>query len=166
LSYWIRNLALIAACLFPSFAAAHTFSLPSNSRSVTVTIPDNLEPVDTLRGAEGGVTEVRTFNVLVEPADGADATAAAEEAFKILMTRGIEIDRASLKQTSRKINGLDATDFTFAITSGREVASFTLVEIKAGGHFMAVLYYGSDEGMKANAAAMTSIVESIQPIKK
>jgi cephalosporin hydroxylase len=119
-----------------------------------------------IKAGEGGVTEVRKFNVLVEPVDRADAKAAAEEAFRILMTRGIEIDPASLEQTSRKINGFDASDFTFAITSGREVADFTLVEIKAGGHFMAVLYYGSDEGMKANAAAMTSIVESIQPIKK
>jgi hypothetical protein len=166
LSYWIRNLALIAACLFSSFAAAHTFSLPPDSRSVTVTIPDNLEPVDTLRGAEGGVTEVRTFNVLVEPVDGADAKAAAEEAFKILMTHGNVVDPASVKQSSRKVNGLDAVDVTFTISDGVEVASFTLIEIKAGGHFMAVIYYGSNEGMKANADAMTSIVESIQPIKK
>jgi hypothetical protein len=156
----------MAACLFPSLAAAHTFSLPSNSRVVTVTIPDYLEPVDTLLGAEGGVSQERTFNVLVEPVDGADIKAAAEEALKILLTHGIEIDPASVKQTSRKINGLDAADVAFTISDGPEVASFTVIEIKAGGHFMAVLYYGSDEGMKANAAAMTSIVESIQPIKK
>jgi hypothetical protein len=166
LFYWTRNLALIAACSFPSLAAAHTFSLPPDSRTVTVTIPDYLEPVDTLRGAEGGVAQERTFNVLVEPVDGADAKTATEVAFNILVTHGIEIDPASIKQTSRKINGLDAVDVAFAISDGPEFASFTLVEIKAGGHFMAVLYYGSNEGMKANAAAMTSITESIQPIKK
>jgi hypothetical protein len=156
----------MAACLFPSLAAAHTFSLPSNSRVVTVTIPDYFEPVDTLLGAEGGVSQERTFNVLVEPVDGADIKAAAEDALKILLTHGIEIDPASVKQTSRKINGLDAADVAFTIADGPEVASFTVIEIRAGGHFMAVMYFGSNEGMKTNAAAMVSITESVQPIKK
>jgi len=37
-----------------------------------------------------------------------------------------------------------------------------VIEIKAGGHFMAVMYFGSNEGMKTNAAAMASITESVQ----
>ena len=162
----MRILALMAACLLPSLAAAHTFSLPSDSPAVRVTIPDYLEPVDTLRGAEGGVSQERTFNVLVEPVGGADLKSAADEGFKMLLIHGIEIDPASVKQTSRKINGLDAADFAFTIADGPETAGFTLIATKAGANFMAVFYYGSNEGVKANASALTSIVDSIQPIKK
>jgi hypothetical protein len=162
----MRNLTLIAACLLPSLAAAHTFSLPSGSSTVTVIIPDYLEPIDTLRGAEGGVAQERTFYVMVEPVDGADVKSAAEEGFKMLEIRGAEIDPASVKQTSRTINGLDATDFTLAISEGPEAATFTLIATKAGANFMGVFCYGSNEGLKANSAALTSIIDSIQPIKK
>jgi hypothetical protein len=162
----MRNLTLIAGCLLPSLAAAHNFSLPSGSPTVTVTIPDDLEPIDTLRGAEGGVAQERTFYVLIEPVHGADVKSAMEEGFKMLEIRGVEIDPASVKQTSRTINGLDATDFTFTISEGPEAATFTLIATKAGVNFMAVFCYGSNEGLKANANALISIIESIQPIKK
>jgi hypothetical protein len=167
LFYWMRNLALIAACLLPSLAAAHTFSLPKDSPAIRVTIPDYLEPTDTLRGAEGGVSQERTFNVLVEPIDGADKQAAAEQCFKMLLEeRGNEIDPSSVKRTDRKINGLDATDFSFTITEGNETAGFTLIATKPGADFMAVIYYGSNEGLRANSNALTTILDSIQPIKK
>jgi hypothetical protein len=162
----MRILAFMAACLLPSLAAAHTFSLPSDSPTVTVTIPDYLEPIDTLRGAEGGVPQERTFYVMVEPVGGADVKSAADEGFKMLEIRGVEIDPASVKQTSRKINGLDATDFTFTISDGPETAVFTLIATKAGANFMGIFCYGSNEGLKANSSALTSIVDSIQPIKK
>jgi hypothetical protein len=162
----MRILALMAACLLPSLAAAHTFSLPSDSPAVRVTIPDYLEPIDTLRGAEGGVSQERTFYVMVEPVGGADVKSAADEGFKMLEIRGVEIDPASVKQTSRKINGLDATDFTFTISDGPETAVFTLIATKTGANFMGIFCYGSNEGLKANSSALTSIVDSIQPIKK
>ena len=164
--YLIRNLALIAACLFPSLAFAHTFSLPADNPAVTVTIPDYLEPVDTFRGAEAGVAAERTFNVLVEPVDGADIKSAAEQGFKILLTHGIEVDPSSIKQTSRKINGLEAADVAFTISDGPESAGFTLIATKAGANFLAVFYYGSNEGVKANFKVLTSIIDGIQPIKK
>ena len=124
---YLINLAFVAGCLFPSLALAHTFSLPSDSPAVTVTIPDYLEPVDTLRGAEGGVNEERTFNVLVEPVSGTNLKSAAEQGLKLLLTHGIEIDPASIKQTSRTVNGLDAVDIAFTIADGPETASFTLI---------------------------------------
>jgi hypothetical protein len=163
---YLINLAFVALCLFPSLALAHTFSLPSDSPAVTVTIPDYLEPVDTLRGAEGGVNEERTFNVLVEPVGGTDLKSAAEQGLKLLFTHGIEIDPASIKQTNRTVNGLDAADITFTLADGPETASFTLIATKAGGNFLGVFYYGSNAGMKANAAAIASIVDSIRPIRK
>jgi hypothetical protein len=162
----MRNFIVMAACLLPTLAAAHTFSLPKGDTTVTVTIPDDLEPIDTLRGAEGGVAQERTFYVMVEPVDGADVRSAMEEGFKMLEIRGVEIDPASIKQTSRTINGLDATDFTFTISEGPEAAVFTLIATKAEANFMGVFCYGSSEGLKANANALTSIVDSIQPIKK
>jgi hypothetical protein len=162
----IRNLALIAVCLFPSLALAHTFSLPSDSPAVTVTIPDYLEPVDTLRGAEGGVAEERTFNVLIEPVSGVDLKSATEQGFKLLLTHGIETDPASIKQSNRTINGLDAADIAFTIADGPETAGFTLIATKAGANFLGVFYFGSNAGMQANANALTSIVDSIRPIRK
>ena len=162
----MRNLAFVAACLFPSFAAAHTFSLPKENPTITVAIPDYLEPTDTLRGAEGGVSQERTFNVLVEPMDGADAKTAAGQCFDMLMTHGVVADPDSVKQSSRQVNGLDATDYSFTIEQGRENAGFTLIATRAGASFMAVLHYGSNEGLKANSEGLASLIDSIQPIKK
>jgi hypothetical protein len=166
LFHQLRNLAFVAACLFPSLAAAHTFSLPKENPTITVAIPDYLEPTDTLRGAEGGVSQERTFNVLVEPIDGADAKTAADQCFDMLMTHGIVVDPASVKQTSRQINGLDASDYSFAIADGPETAAFTLIATRAEANFMAVLYYGSNEGLEANSDGLASLTGSIQPIKK
>jgi hypothetical protein len=166
LFHQLRNLAFVAACLFPSLAAAHTFSLPKENPTITVAIPDYLEPTDTLRGAEGGVSQERTFNVLVEPMDGADAKTAADQCFDTLMTHGIVVDPASVKQTSRQVNGLDASDYSFAIADGPETAAFTLIATRPGANFMAVLYYGSNEGLKANSEGLASLIGSIQPIKK
>jgi hypothetical protein len=166
LFHQLRNLAFVAACLFPSLAAAHTFSLPKENPTITVAIPDYLEPTDTLRGAEGGVSQDRTFNVLVEPMDGADAKTAADQCFDMLMTHGVVADPKSVKQTSRQVNGLDATDFSFTIEQGRENAGFTLIATRPGANFMAVLYYGSNEGLKANSEGLASLIGSIQPIKK
>ena len=162
---WIRNLAFVA-CLLPLPAVAHTFSLPSDSPVINVTIPDSLEPVDTLRGAEGGVSQERTFNVLVEPIDVSNAKTATDEGLKILLLHGNEVDPTSVKQASRKINGLDAVDVSFTITDGVEAAGFTLIATKPGASFMAVIHYGSHEGIKANSAALASIIGSIQPIRK
>jgi len=162
----MRNLALIAACLLSSLASAHTFSLPRDNPVIKVTIPDYLEPTDTLRGAEGGVSQERTFNVLVEPMAGANSQAAAEQCFKMLLEeRGNEVDPSSVKHTDRKINGLDATDFSFSITEGNETAGFTLIATKPGADFMAVIYYGSNKGLKTNFNSLTTILDSIQPIK-
>jgi hypothetical protein len=148
-------------------ATVHTFSLPKDSPAIRVTIPDYLEPTDTLRGAEGGVSHERTFTVLVEPMAGADKQAAAEQCFKMLLDeRGNEIDPSSVKQTDRKINGLDATNFSFIITEGVETAGFAMIATKLGADFMAVVYYGSNEGLKANFNAWTTTRDSIQPIKK
>jgi hypothetical protein len=134
-----------------TLASAHTFSLPKDNPAIRVTIPDYLEPTDTLRGAEGGVSLERTFTVLVEPMAGADKQAAAEQCFKMLLEeRGNEIDPSSIKHTDREINGLDATDFSFSITEGVEVAGFTLIATKPGSDFMAVIYYGSNEGLRAS----------------
>jgi hypothetical protein len=166
LFHWMRNLAFVAVCLFPSLAAAHTFSLPKENPTITVAIPDYLEPTDTLRGAEGGVSQERTFNVLVEPMDGADAKTAAAQCFDMLMTHGVVADPDSVKQTSRQVNGLDATDYSFTIEQGRENAGFTLIATQAGASFMAVLHYGSNEGLKANSEGLASLIDSIQPIKK
>jgi hypothetical protein len=163
---YLINLVFAAGCLFPSLALAHTFSLPSDSPAVTATIPDYLEPVDTLRGAEGGVNEERTFNVLIEPVSGTDLKSAIEQGFKLLLTHGIEIDPASIKQTNRTVNGLDAADIAFTIADGPETAGFTLIATKAGANFLGVFYYGSNAGMQANAGALTSIVDSIRPIRK
>jgi hypothetical protein len=41
---------------------------------------------------------------------------------------------------------------------GPEAAVFTLIATKAGANFMGVFCYGSNEGLKANSAALTSII--------
>ncbi len=77
-----------------------------------------------------------------------------------------EIEPASVKQTSRTVNGLDAADITFTIADGPETAGFILIATKAGANFLGFFYYGSNAGMQANAGALTSIVDSIRPIRK
>jgi len=112
------------------------------------------------------VSQERTFNVLVEPVDGADIKArrgrSAQDSFDPRNRDRSGIGQADEQEDQR----LDGADVAFTIADGPEVASFTVIEIKAGGHFMAVMYFGSNEGMKTNAAAMASITESVQPIKK
>jgi hypothetical protein len=163
---WTRNLAFAAICFLPSLADAHTFSLPADNPAVTVTIPDYLEPVDALRGAEAGVSQERTFNVSIEPLEGGELAAAVEQGFKIFVTHGVLVEPASVKQTARTIIGLDAVDITFIISDGVEAAGFTVIKTKASGNFLGALYYGSNNGMKENAIALTSIIDSIRPIKK
>jgi hypothetical protein len=84
----------------------------------------------------------------------------------MLMTHGIVVDPASVKQTSRQVNSLDASDYSFAIADGPETAAFTLIATRPGASFMAVLHYGSNEGLKANSEVLASLIDSIQPIKK
>jgi hypothetical protein len=152
-------------CLFPANASSHTFILPPRAPLLSVTIPDSLEPTDTLSGAEGGVSEERTFNVDIEPLGVVDLKAAIDESVRMLDQHGIELDAASIGQNAKRINELDAVDLSFATVDGTQKAAITLVAAKPGGAFFALIAWGSERGFTDNAEAMKSIVESIRAAK-
>ena len=158
----LRNFAFGCIFLLPATAFAHTFTIPPRAPRLTVTIPDTLEPVDTLAGAEGGVSEVRTFNVDIEPLKATDLKAAIDESVQMLGQHGILIDPASIQQNTVKINGLEAVDVSFTIVTGREKAAITLITAKPGGSFFALLAYGSKKGFAENAKILKSIADSIK----
>jgi hypothetical protein len=158
----LRYAALSCICLFSASAFSHTFIIPPHARLLSVTIPDSLEPTDTLGGAEGGVSEERTFNVEIEPLKAIDLKTAIDESVQMLDPHGIEIDPATLKQNARKINGLDAVDLSFTIIEGSEKAAITVVAAKPGGGFFALIAWGSEKGFAGNAEIMKSIADSIR----
>lgn len=158
----LRYAALGCICLFPGNAFSHTFTIPPNAPLLSVTIPDSLEPTDTLAGAEGGVSQERTFNVDVEPLRAVDLKTAIDESVQMLDQHGIEIDAASIKQNTKRINELNAVDLSFTITEGTEKAAITLVVAKSGRGFFVLIAWGSEKGFADNAQVMKSIVDSIR----
>jgi hypothetical protein len=157
----LRVIGVGCICLFPVNAFSHTFTLPPHTPRLIVTIPDSLEPVDTLAGAEGGVSEVRTFNVGIEPLSSADLNGAINESVQMLGQHGTIIEPTSLKQNADKMNGLDSVDLSFAIIDGNEKAAITLIAAKPGS-FFALISYGSEKGFADNAQIMKSIRDSIR----
>ena len=162
----IQTIALIGVCLFPAIAAAHTFSIPDDAPLLSVTIPHSLEPVETSGGVEAGVSEERTFYVVIERLSAVDPKAASDQGLQMLALHGIVIEPSSIKQETRKINGLDVVDVSFAISDGTEKAGLILISTKIEGPFFAMIASGSDKGFKENADALKSITDSIRLIKK
>ncbi len=157
----LRVISIGCICLFPASAFSHTFTLPPQTPRLVLTIPDSLEPVDTLAGAKGGVSEVRTFNVDTKPLKSVDLNGAVDESLQILGQHGTIIEPTSLTKNADKINGLDTVDLSFTIIDGWEKAAITLIAAKPGS-FFALIAYGSKKGFADTAEVMKSIRDSIR----
>lgn len=162
---FFRPIIIAGLCFLPTAALAATFSLPPKAPSLVNTIPDVLEPVDTIAGAEGASKETREFYVDLEPLKALDLKAATDESLANLdQQHGISIDPESLKQQEGQINGISCVDLSFSVISGKEKSSLTLISPKPGIYFV-LLEFGSEEWLGKNDDIVKSIRESIHAVK-
>ena len=161
---FLRHFLIACVCLVPAQASSATFTIPPDAKRLAVTIPDVLEPTDTLAGAEGASNETRAFYVDIEPLKAHELKPAIDESVEILGQHGIMIDPESLKQNEGKINNLNAVDLSFTVISGKEKAAITLISTKPG-DFFALVEFGSEEWLGNNAQVVKSIRDSIKPAK-
>ncbi|HLW90796.1 MAG TPA: hypothetical protein VKS78_05780 [Roseiarcus sp.] len=159
-------IALVAAALLPSLAAAKTFPVPADDPIATVNIPDSWNPSAYEGGVEGTSDDGKIY-VAIEQVAADDVKSATEEGIKFFQKNGVDLDANSMKTKDIKINSLDAFDLSFTgkDKDGPANVSLTLVATNAKGKFLLLYYWGSPEGEKANTDDLKKISDSIQATK-
>src|SRR5258708_39875053 len=102
-------LALLAACLAVSLAAAKTFPVPGDDPIGTVSFPDSWSLNEYDAGVEGTSPDGEIY-VAVEQVEAADVAGAVEDGVKFFKKQGLTIDEASIKTKDTTLNGMKAFD--------------------------------------------------------
>jgi hypothetical protein len=159
-------LSLLAAIAAPSLALAATFPIPDENPVATVTVPDKWDSKPYDGGVESTSPDGKIY-VAMEMVAAKDVKSATEEGIEWFAKQGVEIDPGSFKSKDTKINGLAAFDmqFTGKDSDGAANISLTLVGTNAEGKFLMLYFWGSDEGVTANAKDLQAIGGSIQATK-
>jgi hypothetical protein len=157
--------ALLGAAA-PLPAWAKVFPIPTDDPIATINVPDAWEP-DTFEGGVEMNSPDNEVYIAAEQVEADDLTDAVAETVKTLAKDGLEIDTSTKKEKDITINGLKAHDlaYTGKDKDGPCNFSITLVETPKPNVFLMLSYWGSDEGEKTNAEALTAIAQSIQETK-
>ena len=159
-------LAAFTLALAPLPAWAKVFPIPAEDPIATINAPDAWEPEAFDGGVEMTSPDSKVY-IAAEEVKADNLTDAVAETVKTLAKQGLAIDTSTKKATDITINGLKAHDFSYTGKDKDGPANFsiTLVETSKSDQFLMLSYWGSDEGEKANAAALGAISNSIQATK-
>ena len=161
-------IVMIGAALALSMPAAQAkvFSIPAEDAIATLNAPDAWEPNETDKGIEMSSPDGGIY-VDAEAVKADDISGAIAETVKVLTSQGLVIDQSSQKMADSEKNGLKMHDFLYTGTDKDGPTNFaiTLVETSDPSTFLMLTFWGSDEALKANGAALGEITNSVQLTK-
>lgn len=155
--------ALILCAAWTGQAEAKAYKLGDDV--AWISFPDTWEPETFDNGVEGTSPDKETY-VAAEIVDGDTLADASKDEEKFFKKMKIKIKEDTFKQKKTQMSGLEADDLQWEATDadGPTHVSVTLVKI-AEKKLLMMTYWGSEAGEKSNIADLTSISESIKPIR-
>jgi hypothetical protein len=164
----MRRLAICLILSFcPVFAVAASFRIPIERPSAALSVPDswNSKPSDT-GGVEAAAPDGFTM-LTAEVIEGADMQVATSDNFKLLATKGLQLDLASGSVKQIKISDHDAFDVSFTGADGTNHVRIVvkIVATNSAKKFFALSYWGPDAALDVEGEELKAIVDSVKILK-
>ncbi|ALK10809.1 hypothetical protein [Blastochloris viridis] len=156
--------AVVASLAFTAAAEAATFRL-GTPPVAAITLPDDWDTDEIDRGVESTSKDEEIY-IAAEVASISKLEDAVTQAVAYLISEGVRIDQKTEKRSEGKIGGLDAFFIEYKGVDEDDAATEVSVGVIVASPTTAIIvtYWGSEEGEKANAAALTAIVNSIKKV--
>jgi hypothetical protein len=156
--------AVIASLAFTVAAEAATFRL-GTPPVFAITMPDDWDSSEIDKGVESTSKDEEIY-IAAEVVSISKLEDAVTQAVAYLISEGVHIDQKSEKKTEGKIGGMDAIFIEYSGKDEDDEATEVSIGVIVASPTTAVIvtYWGTPDGEKANAAALTSIVNSIKKI--
>lgn len=161
----MKNLAIaaFAALLLSTAAHAGEMSFPSDDPVATITIPDSWNPKETETGIDA-TSDDNSIYLSIDVADAKDTDQVITDAVKYLAGQGVTVDDKSAKQTTGKLNGMDATNVNWDGNDKDGPVTIGLAAVAANADKVLVItYWGTKGEQDKQAAAMGEIINSLKP---
>jgi hypothetical protein len=157
-------LAVIASLAFTAAAEAATFRL-GTPPVFSIALPDDWDSSEIDKGVESTSKDEEIY-IAAEVASISRLEDAVTQAVAYLIGEGVRIDQKTEKKTEGKVGGMDAIFIEYSGVDEDDEATEVSVGVIIASPTTAVIvtYWGSPDGEKANAAALTGIVNSIKKI--
>ncbi|RKD35987.1 MULTISPECIES: hypothetical protein [unclassified Rhizobium] len=163
---WIIPAAAVAIVLSNS-AMAKNFSIPDDTPTVKVTIPDDWSPQAIDAGAQGTSPDGSTY-IAAEVLAADDVKAATEASMKVFLKDAeMKIDGSSMQSKQVDFGSTKATDITFngSNEDGPQEFEIMLLPLPTDGKFLVISYWGTPDGDKANKAKFDEIMSSFDLVQ-
>jgi hypothetical protein len=149
----------------PALAMAKSYTIPNPNPVAVITIPDDWETEETIRGLES-TSEDEGVYVSVEVTDADTVEKDMTRAIAGLVAEGVELDMATQKQTEFSVNGLKAfmTFWNAKDEDGKTQVSITLVMV-SDKKTLLMTGWGTEEAQKENLKELTAIMNSIKTVQ-
>jgi hypothetical protein len=155
--------SLLALC---ASALAGSFKVPYDKPSLAVTVPDKWTPNSSEDGVDAAAPGGAFFMSIYTFA-GEDCKAAREDVVAFLTRNGMKIDAASARDVAQAVPGLHATGTQYAATEdGKTRQVIAVVAPLPRKRCLQIAQWGTEQGFRQNADAMTKIVGSIKLLDK
>jgi hypothetical protein len=157
-------LAVIASLAFTAAAQAATFRI-GTPPVFSIALPDDWESTEIDKGVESTSKDEEIY-IAAEVASISKLEDAVTQAVAYLISEGVRIDEKTEKRTEGKISGMDAFFIEYKGVDEDNAATEVSIGVIVASPTTAVIvtYWGTEEGEKANAAALAGIVNGIKKI--
>jgi hypothetical protein len=165
-SFSIRAFLLAGLlAITPALAIAKSYTIPNPNPVAVITIPDDWETEETMRGLESTSDDEGVY-FTVEVTDFETVEKDMTRAIAALVAEGVVLDLATQKQTEFSINGLKAhmTFWSAKDEDGSTQISITLVLV-SDKKALLMTGWGTEEAQKENLEELTAIMNSIKVVQ-
>ncbi|MDP8995481.1 MAG: hypothetical protein M3O03_00545 [Pseudomonadota bacterium] len=157
---------LTAAVFSTTGAMAKVFSIPATDAVATVNAPDDWEPSDIDDGIEMNSPDGGIY-VSIESIKADKITDALTESMTVLADQGLVVDATSQKTKDIEANGLKIHNFEYTAKDDDGPTEFavSLIETRVPDQFVMMTFWGAADAQKANDAAVSAMLQSVQLTK-
>ena len=151
--------------LVPAAALAKTFTLGTDPKVATITLPDAWDG-DGTDGQLEALSPDKTIFLSVTAVDAAEVKAAGQEVAKVLAENKIELKQDSRKVAPVTVAGMSGAAIFWDATDADGATQVHLVTLKtASGGALVVLRWGDADAEKDHAAEIDAIMKSVAAVK-
>ena len=149
----------------PALAHAKSFTVPDPNPVAVITLPDDWDNEEIDKGVQS-TSDDETVYVSVEVTELKDAAKAIADAIKWLKSRDVIVDQSTQEQKPLTINGMQGhqVKWTGKDEDGPTHISLTLLQV-TDTRGLVLTYWASPAGEKDNIKELSSIIDSLKPVK-
>ena len=163
----MKNIAfsvLVLLALAP-LSLADTFKIPKTKPIATITFPDKWDASYADDGVEGTSPDEEIY-IYIEDNDSGSIEGAIKEMFAYLEKKEVKVKADSVKKSDMKLNGMDVVDLAYEAEDADGPTHVDLTVFAIGkDKGLLMLYWATPEKEKKHQAELTSILQSIKPLK-